>query len=89
MEEIKKTIEDQLKEKKNRELEIKNLNKEFDIKLKNSYSNFIKCQEEKESIKKNKVIIYKQELDKQLEEKHARQIKPLMNENERLMNRLS
>ncbi len=81
MEEVKKTIEEQLKEKKNREIEIKSLNKEFDNKLKKSYYNFLKGQEETEKIKKNKIMLYKLELDKQLDDKYLRMSQPFMKDN--------
>lgn len=81
MEEVKKTIEEQLKEKKNREIEIKSLNKEFDNKLKKSYYNFLKGQEESEKIKKNKIMLYKLELDKQLDDKYLRMSQPFMKDN--------
>jgi hypothetical protein len=78
MEEVKKTIEEQLKEKKNRQMEIKSLNKEFDNKLKKSYYNFLKGQEESEKIKKSKIMTYKMELDRQLDDKYSRMNQPIV-----------
>ncbi len=88
IEEVKKTIDEQLKEKKNREVVIRNMNNEFDTKLKKSLNNFMKGQEEIEKIKKIKISKYKNELDKQLYEKKTILSRPLMDETERQLNKV-
>jgi predicted nuclease with TOPRIM domain len=63
------------------------MNREFDNKLKMSYDTFIKEKENEEKSKKMKLIRYKEELDKQINEKSERLKKPLMDETERLINK--
>jgi hypothetical protein len=63
------------------------MNREIAKSLEKSYSDYIKDQENKEKQKKEKISLYRLELDKQLEEKRNRLLEPLMNENERLLNR--
>jgi protein associated with RNAse G/E len=67
-------------------MEIKSMNKEFDTKLKNSYSEYLKGQEVNEFTKKSKIMKYKLELDRQLDDKYSRLNNPVINENERVFN---
>jgi hypothetical protein len=84
---VKRVIEIQKQEKLNQNLKVKNLNRDLAISLERSYNDYVKDQEFREKQKKEKVYLYKLALDKQLEEKRNRLLQPLMNENERLLNR--
>ncbi len=84
---VKRVLELQKQEKLNLNEKLKNMNREIAKSLERSYSDYIKDQENNEKQKKEKISLYRLELDKQLEEKRNRLLEPLMNENERLLNR--
>ncbi len=87
MEDVKKTIEEQIKTKKHMKEDIANKDKEFDSKLKKNFNDYKKDLDEIESIKKKKVLKYKIDLDKQLDEKKATLNRPLMDDTERQLNK--
>ncbi len=84
---IKRVRDIQKQEKISQGLKMKNLNKDFARSIEKSYQEYMKEQENLEKSKKEKIDLYKRELDKQREDKRIRLLKPLMDENERLFNK--
>ena len=85
--EVKKARESQLLEKKQRQEKMKEMNKDFQNKLKVSYDEFVKENEEKQLKKKTVINNYRLELDRQVREKSENLRRPLMDETEKLINR--
>ena len=87
LDEVRKARESQQLEKKLREEKMIEMKKDFQNKLKMSYDEFLRENEEKEIKKKSIINNYRLELDRQVREKTEKLRKPLMDETEKQINR--
>ena len=78
----------QKQEKLNQSLKLKNMNIDLAKSIEKNHSDYLRDEEIKQKQRKEKSNLYKLDLDKQLEEKKIRRNQPIMDENERLMNRI-
>lgn len=84
---MKKVLEEQIREKKNKEDLIKQYDKKYEEVVKNNVGEYNKHLEEIEKNKQNKKLFYKKELDSQIIKKNNLNGKYHMNESEKMLNK--